>query len=112
MTVFRNDNSKKSRGAPGAVLRSPYPSCGASRSGQIDVARLAPSGWWILLPAIRTGPDRTGDIIPEIASDERTSHREVYVVWQDARFNGFQRDEEESPLWWLGFEAQRRGCVM
>ncbi len=38
-------------------------------------------------------PVRTGDIIPEIASDERAGHDEVYVVWQDARFNGFQRDQ-------------------
>ena len=38
-------------------------------------------------------PVRTGDIIPEIASDERAGHNEVYVVWQDARFNGFQRDQ-------------------
>ena len=36
---------------------------------------------------------RTGDIIPEIASDERAGHDEVYVVWQDARFNDFQRDQ-------------------
>ena len=38
-------------------------------------------------------PVRTGDIIPEIASDERVGRDEVYVVWQDARFNGFQRDQ-------------------
>jgi hypothetical protein len=36
---------------------------------------------------------RTGDIIPEIASDERTGRDEVYAVWQDARFNDFQRDQ-------------------
>ena len=42
----------------------------------------------------RDGHDvRTGDIIPEIASDERAGHDEVYAVWQDARFNGFQRDQ-------------------
>ena len=38
-------------------------------------------------------PVRTGDIIPEIASDERAGHDDVYAVWQDARFNGFQRDQ-------------------
>ena len=90
MTVFRNDNSQKSRGATVAVLRSPYPSRGASWSSQIDIARLGTVG--VVDPA--TGdPVRTGDIIPEIASDERASHKEVYVVWQDARFNGFQRDQ-------------------
>ena len=89
MTVFRNDNSKKSR-ATVAVLRSPYPSRGASWSSQIDIAKLGTVG--VVDPA--TGdPVRTGDIIPEIASDERASHQEVYVVWQDARFNGFQRDQ-------------------
>lgn len=35
---------------------------------------------------------RTGDIIPAIAVDPRPGHDEVYVVWQDARFTGFQND--------------------
>jgi hypothetical protein len=37
-------------------------------------------------------PVRTGDIIPAIAVDPRPGHDEVYVVWQDARFTGFQND--------------------
>jgi BNR repeat-like domain len=37
-------------------------------------------------------PVRTGDIIPAIAVDPRPGHDEVYVVWQDARFTGFQSD--------------------
>ena len=37
-------------------------------------------------------PVRTGDIIPSIAADPRPGHDEVYVVWQDARFTGFQND--------------------
>lgn len=90
MTVFRNDNRNKSRGATVAVLRSPNPSRGSSWSDQIDIARLGTVG--VVDPATG-GPIRTGDIIPEIASDERTGHDEVYVVWQDARFNGFQRDQ-------------------
>jgi hypothetical protein len=89
MTVFRNDNKRKSR-ASVAVLRSPNPSRGASWSGQIDISQLGTVG--VVDPATHD-PVRTGDIIPEIASDERPGHNEVYVVWQDARFNGFQRDQ-------------------
>jgi hypothetical protein len=37
-------------------------------------------------------PVRTGDIVPAIAVDPRPGHDEVYVVWQDARFTGFQND--------------------
>lgn len=37
-------------------------------------------------------PVRTGDIIPAIAVDPRPGHDEVYAVWQDARFTGFQND--------------------
>jgi hypothetical protein len=36
-------------------------------------------------------PSRTGDIIPEPAINPNTG--QLYVVWQDARFNGFQNDE-------------------
>jgi len=35
-------------------------------------------------------PLRTGDIIPDIAVDQRTGY--LYVVWQDARFSGGKRD--------------------
>ena len=88
MTVFKNDNSKKMRGATIAVLRSP--DRGASWSGQINISRLGT----VEVTDPETGdPVRTGDIIPEIASDERAGHDEVYVVWQDARFNDFQRDQ-------------------
>lgn len=88
MTVFRNDNRQKSRGGTVAVLRSR--DRGASWSGQIDVARLGTVG---VVDPESGDPVRTGDIIPEIASDERVGRDEVYVVWQDARFNGFQRDQ-------------------
>jgi hypothetical protein len=37
-------------------------------------------------------PVRTGDIVPAIAVDPRPGHDEVYVVWQDARFTGYQND--------------------
>lgn len=36
---------------------------------------------------------RTGDIIPDIATDHRAGTDNVYAVWQDARFTGFQRDQ-------------------
>ncbi len=38
-------------------------------------------------------PVRTGGIIPELASDERPGTDTVYMVWQDARFSGGQRDQ-------------------
>jgi hypothetical protein len=38
-------------------------------------------------------PVRTGDIIPDIAVDPRRGHDEVYVVWQDARPTGGERDQ-------------------
>jgi Neuraminidase (sialidase) len=88
MTVFKNDNRNRQQGASVAVLRSTDQ--GASWSGQINVSRLGT----VEVTDPDTGdPVRTGDIIPEIASDERADHDEVYVVWQDARFNGFQRDQ-------------------
>jgi hypothetical protein len=88
MTVFKNDNRNKGRGGTVAVLRSS--DRGASWSGQINVSRLGTVG----VTDPKDGhPVRTGDIIPEIASDERADHDEVYVVWQDARFNNFQRDQ-------------------
>lgn len=88
MTVFKNDNRNRQQGATVAVLRST--DRGASWSGQINVSRLGT----VEVTDPDTGdPVRTGDIIPEIASDERAEHDEVYVVWQDARFNGFQRDQ-------------------
>jgi hypothetical protein len=36
-------------------------------------------------------PSRTGDIIPEPAINPSTG--QLYVVWQDSRFNGFTNDE-------------------
>jgi len=87
MTVFRNDNRTKSRGSI-AVLRST--NHGSSWSGEIRVSQLGTVG-------VRDPDDghavRTGDIIPEISSDESDGNDDVYVVWQDARFNGFQRDQ-------------------
>ncbi len=38
-------------------------------------------------------PVRTGDIIPDIAVDPRRRTSSLYVVWQDARFTVFDRDQ-------------------
>lgn len=90
MAVLSNDNRRKRRGAHVAVLRSPFPSRGAAWSGQIDVDRLGSIG---VTDPDTGAPVRTGDVIPEIASDERVGRDDVYLVWQDARFNGFQREQ-------------------
>jgi len=88
MTVFANDNRKGRRGGTVAVLRSANQ--GASWSGQINISRLGSVG---VTDPENGDPVRTGDIIPEIASDERAGNDDVYAVWQDARFNDFQRDQ-------------------
>jgi hypothetical protein len=88
MTVFRNDNAVGRQGGTVSVLRSMDK--GATWSGEIPVSRLGT----VEVRDPDTGdPVRTGDIIPEIASDERAGTDTVYMVWQDARFTGFQRDQ-------------------
>jgi hypothetical protein len=88
MTVFKSDNNGGNRGGRIAVLRST--NRGSSWTGPITISRLGTVG----VTDPDTGdPIRTGDIIPEIASDERSGNDDVYAVWQDARFNGFQRDQ-------------------
>src|SRR4051794_4697805 len=88
MTVFRNDNGAGRKGGTVSVLRSTDQ--GASWSGEIVVDRLGTVG----VTDPRDGAEvRTGDIIPSIATDERPGHDEVYAVWQDARWTGFQRDQ-------------------
>ncbi|CRK56754.1 Neuraminidase (sialidase) [Alloactinosynnema sp. L-07] len=87
MTVFRNDNGEGRKGGTISVLRSEDK--GAAWSGEIVVDRLGTVG----VRDPRDGaPVRTGDIIPSIATDERVGHDEVYAVWQDARWTGFQND--------------------
>lgn len=88
MDVLRNDNSTGRRGATVSVLRSTNQ--GATWGGEIVVNRLGTVG----VRDPRDGADvRTGDIIPSIATDERPGRDDVYVVWQDARWNGFARDQ-------------------
>lgn len=88
MTVFRNDNKQGRKGGTISVLRSEDK--GTSWSGEIVVDRLGTVG----VRDPRDGaPVRTGDIIPSVATDERPGRDEVYVVWQDARWTGFQRDQ-------------------
>jgi BNR repeat-like domain len=38
-------------------------------------------------------PVRTGDILPDIAVDPRAGTSNLYIVWQDARFTQFDRDQ-------------------
>jgi BNR/Asp-box repeat len=86
--VFRNDNSEGRKGGTVSVLRST--NAGTTWSGEIVVSRLGAVG----VTDPRDGAAvRTGDIIPSIATDERSRNQTVYAVWQDARFNGFQRDQ-------------------
>lgn len=88
MTVFRNDASTRRQGGTISVLRSG--DRGATWSREIVVDRLGTVG----VTDPRDGAAvRTGDIIPSIATDDRVGHNEVYTVWQDARWNGFARDQ-------------------
>jgi hypothetical protein len=88
MTVFRNDNAVGRQGGTVSVMRSTDK--GVTWSGEIPIARLGT----VEVRDPDTGdPVRTGDIIPEFASDERAGTDIVYAVWQDARFTGFQRDQ-------------------
>jgi BNR repeat-like domain len=87
-TVFRNDNAAKRQNGFVSALRSTNK--GASWSGEIPISRLGT----VEVHDPETGAlIRTGDIIPQVASDERAGTDNVYVVWQDARFTGFQRDQ-------------------
>ncbi|HEU4912770.1 MAG TPA: sialidase family protein [Actinomycetes bacterium] len=88
MTVFRNDNKTKRMFGFVSVLRSTDK--GATWSGEIPVDRLGTVG--VTDPATGAAV-RTGDIIPDIATDRRSGTDNVYVVWQDARFTGFARDQ-------------------
>lgn len=88
MTVFRNDNKLKRQAGYVSVLRSTDK--GATWSGEVPIDRLGTVG----VTDPQTGDDvRTGDIIPDIATDRRPGTDNVYAVWQDARFTGFQRDQ-------------------
>lgn len=87
-TVFRNDNRTKEQNGVVAVLRSEDK--GESWSGQITVDRL---GTVEVRDPETADRVRTGDIIPQIASDERPGTNNAYMVWQDARFTSFKRDQ-------------------
>jgi photosystem II stability/assembly factor-like uncharacterized protein len=86
---IRNTSNKGGRrGFTVALIRSTDQ--GKSWSRPIYVSRLGTVG----ITDPRDGaPVRTGDILPEVASDERAGRDNLYLVWQDARFTGGQRDQ-------------------
>jgi hypothetical protein len=85
---IRNDNKHKRRGFNVALIRSSDQ--GVTWSGPTYVSQLGTVG----VSDPRDGaPVRTGDIIPEVASDERQGTDNIYLVWQDARFTGGLRDQ-------------------
>ncbi|MDQ4051852.1 MAG: glycoside hydrolase [Actinomycetota bacterium] len=86
---IRNASNKPpGRGLHVALVRSGDQ--GETWSGRIHVSRLGTVG----ITDPRDGaPVRTGDIIPEVASDERPGTDSLYLVWQDARFTGGERDQ-------------------
>jgi hypothetical protein len=94
-TLISNDNKGGRKGFRIAVIRSTNE--GDSWSRPIDVARFGSVG--VTVPDSTFDEDsdpepvRTADIIAELASDERPGTDNVYMVWQDARFNGFNRDQ-------------------
>jgi len=82
---FRNQKSEKLRGWNVRVLRSGNQ--GQTWSRPIQVDRLQTIGV--------TDPEsgeviRVGDIIPDVAVNETNGN--LYAVWQDARFSGFEND--------------------
>jgi hypothetical protein len=82
---FRNQNSQKLRGWNVRVIRSGNQ--GQTWSGPIQIDRLQTIGI--------TDPEsgetiRTGDIVPDVAVNETSGN--LYAVWQDARFSGFEND--------------------
>ena len=78
-------NAKKLRGLSVRIIRSADKGLTWSRSILVD--RLETIG----VTDPETGdPVRTGDIIPEFAVDPTSGN--LYAVWQDARFSGFQYD--------------------
>ena len=83
-----SDNKTGRKGAFVTMMRSTTK--GATWSAPTAVGRLGSIG----VTDPRDGTDvRTGDIIPQFATDRRSGTSNVYAVWQDARFNGFQREQ-------------------
>lgn len=86
--IHNFQNKHGARGFKVTVVRSEDQ--GGTWSGPIVVDRLLTAG--VVDP--RDGHAvRTGDLIPDVASDERTGQDNVYAVWQDARFTGGARDQ-------------------
>jgi opacity protein-like surface antigen len=94
-TQFSNDNRGGRKGGLIRVIRSD--DAGDSWSSPITVARLGAIGVEVPDSTFDDDADpepvRTSDFNAEVASDERAGTDNVYAVWQDARFNGFERDQ-------------------
>lgn len=79
--IYNFKNAHKVRGLNVAILRSTDK--GVTWSGPIIIDKLRTIG---VTEPTSGQPVRTGDIIPEIAVGPEGN---LYVVWQDARFNGY-----------------------
>jgi hypothetical protein len=85
--LIHNDNSHKRRGSKVAVIRSSDHGVTWDTSAKI-ISQLRTVG---VNDPTTGAPVRSGDIIPEVAADQRTGA--VYVVWQDSRWSGGAYDE-------------------
>ena len=95
--LIRNTGDVKNRGFTAEVMRST--DNGDTWSNPIVIDRMFPAG--VTDPEDGHGV-RTGDLIPEIAVDNKTGS--LYVVWQDSRFTGREQvamsKSEDGGLTW------------
>jgi hypothetical protein len=107
--LIRNVGANRNRGFTAAVMRSTDK--GDTWSAPILIDRMITDG--VRDPA--DGHDvRTGDLIPQIAVDDRNGN--LYVVWQDDRFTGqeqiaFSRSTNGGRTWSAGRRISTTGGV-